>query len=493
MKKTGVLIIALAVLWGCGGNPPDEAPAHDPSLTYTLYSDKVELFVEFKPLVVGTVSRFATHLTKLGDTFTPVTEGTVTVSLIQNDKGIRHTEKAPASPGIYRLALKPSAAGTGRLVFDIQTKEFTDQIVIDPVTIYATAEQAVADVKEGPSTPVSYLKEQAWKVEFANEPVLPKPFHEIVKASGEILSAPGDEVVITATANGMVRFSNGKITEGAAVQNGQSLFTLSGSTAVDNIEARYREARANYEKAKLDFERATILVKEKIVSEKDYLNTKVAFENAEITYQTLAKNYSANGQRVTTPLRGFIKSIYVREGQYVSAGESLASVSQNQKLRLKAEVSQKYFSKLPGITSANFKTVYDNKVYDTQELNGRLLSYGKNVNEEVHLLPVIFEIDNRGNILPGSLVEVFLRTGVQPQSLAVPLTALIEEQSTFYVYVQTAGESFEKREVKLGGNDGRQVQILSGVNAGERVVTKGAYQIKLATMSGSVPAHGHEH
>jgi membrane fusion protein, heavy metal efflux system len=61
------------------------------------------------------------------------------------------------------------------------------------------------------------------------------------------------------------------------------------------------------------------------------------------------------------------------------------------------------------------------------------------------------------------------------------------------VYVQTAGESFEKREVKLGASDAAQVQLLSGVQEGERVVTKGAYQIKLATLSGTMPAHGHEH
>jgi membrane fusion protein, heavy metal efflux system len=70
---------------------------------------------------------------------------------------------------------------------------------------------------------------------------------------------------------------------------------------------------------------------------------------------------------------------------------------------------------------------------------------------------------------------------------------LVEEQGNFYVYVQTEGESFQKRNVTLGAQDGRRVQLLSGVAAGERIVTKGAYMIKLATQSGAVPAHGHEH
>jgi cobalt-zinc-cadmium efflux system membrane fusion protein len=145
------------------------------------------------------------------------------------------------------------------------------------------------------------------------------------------------------------------------------------------------------------------------------------------------------------------------------------------------------------VKSANFKTVYDGKVYDTQSLNGKLVSYGKNVNHEDHLIPVVFEIDNRGEIIPGSLVEIFMRSNTIANALVIPISALVEEQGTFYVYVQTAGESFEKRELKLGGNDGQYVQILSGVSNGERIVTKGSYQVKLATMSGAVPAHGHEH
>jgi multidrug efflux pump subunit AcrA (membrane-fusion protein) len=78
-------------------------------------------------------------------------------------------------------------------------------------------------------------------------------------------------------------------------------------------------------------------------------------------------------------------------------------------------------------------------------------------------------------------------------ALVIKESALIEEQGNFYVYVQTAGESFQKREVKTGKRDGEKVQILSGVQPGERVVTKGGHQIRLSSLSGALPAHGHEH
>lgn len=108
-------------------------------------------------------------------------------------------------------------------------------------------------------------------------------------------------------------------------------------------------------------------------------------------------------------------------------------------------------------------------------------------------IPVTFEIDNMGSIIPGSVVEVYLKSEPLLDVLVIPVSSLIEEQGIFYVYVQMGGESFEKREVQLGVNDGIHVQILKGIEEGERVVSKGAYQIKLATASGALPAHGHEH
>jgi membrane fusion protein, heavy metal efflux system len=131
-------------------------------------------------------------------------------------------------------------------------------------------------------------------------------------------------------------------------------------------------------------------------------------------------------------------------------------------------------------------------VYSTRNLNGRVVSTGKSAEAGAPFLPIHFEIDNAGNFIPGSVIEVFLQSGVAP-ALVIPTTSLLEEQGVFYTYVQVAGESFQKRELKIGASDGMHVQVLSGIVAGERVVTKGGYQIKLSVASGAMPAHGHEH
>nr|MBA2328918.1 efflux RND transporter periplasmic adaptor subunit [Flavisolibacter sp.] len=308
-------------------------------LAYTLYTDKSELFVEFKPLVVGQTSKFAAHLTLLGENFLPYTEGTVTVSLIQDDKGIKNTATSPASPGIFRLALQPGQAGMGKLLFDIQTKDFTDQFIINSVQVYADEKTAIAaQPAETAGSDISYLKEQAWKVEFANAPVKKEMLFDVIKATGEIQSAPGDEVTIAAKSNGTVKFVGNNNITGAAIRSGQTMFSITGGEiAFENVDAAKQTARAELTIAKSEFERASELIKDKLITRAEFQNAKLRYEQAQITLNNLGRNYSG-GKSLSSPINGFVKNILVSEGQYVSAGQPLATLTRNQRIILKADV-----------------------------------------------------------------------------------------------------------------------------------------------------------
>ena len=95
-------------------------------------------------------------------------------------------------------------------------------------------------------------------------------------------------------------------------------------------------------------------------------------------------------------------------------------------------------------------------------------------------------------MIPGSFVEVFLLASPIENALTVPVSALTNELGHFYVYVQLHENEYCKQEVVLGAHNGKEVQILRGLHAGDTVVTKGAYQVKMAAFSGAIP-HGHEH
>jgi membrane fusion protein, heavy metal efflux system len=492
MRKILLISFLTAMLFSCNKKDEDKTKSELEPLAYTLYTDKLELFVEFKPLVVGEVSRFAAHITVLGESFKSLDVGKVTVSVTENGSAV---VDAPNPPGIFRPEIKPVKAGNNfKVTFDVVTKDFTDQFVIDDITVYPDMQTAIgSQVEEPEGNEIPYLKEQAWKVDFANQEVQKQMFFYTVRTTGQIITPPSDEAIISAKSSGIVTFNGNSYISGMPVRQGEGLFSVSGSNLNEqNINTKILEAKYNYEKAEADYDRATELIKDKIISEKEFLAIENTFEVARTIYTSLTQNYTGAGVRVYSPISGFIRTVNVQQGQFVEAGQTLAVISKNNRLLLKADLSQKYFDIINQIQSANFKTP-DGKTYDTESLNGSYIVSGKSTGQDNLLLPINFEIDYRNDLIPGTFVEVFLKTTRIPDALVIPVSSLIEEQGVFYVYVQTSGEGFEKREVSVTGSDGILVQVLSGIDEGERVVTKGAYQIKLSSMSGTMPVHGHEH
>ena len=107
-------------------------------------------------------------------------------------------------------------------------------------------------------------------------------------------------------------------------------------------------------------------------------------------------------------------------------------------------------------------------------------------------MPVYFEVINDGNLLEGAFAEFFLKGMLMRDRIVVPVTALIEEQNAFYVYVQLSGERFLKKPVRVGDADGLFVELNEGISPGERIVTRGAALLKAASVS-SAPVHSHTH
>lgn len=497
MKKLLAPITMAVLLAACTGTTDEHGHAHDEevALSHTVWTAKTELFVEFKPLVVGQVTSFAAHFSDMG-TFKPIEQGKVTVSLVQDGQGVRSTVDAPSQPGIFRPSIEPKAAGTYELWFEIETPLYTDKIIIENVTVYADGQAAIAANPQQPEdgNTISFLKEQAWKIDWAIAPVKRDTVFDVIQTGGEILPSRGDEKIISATANGIIMFNMDRTIVGNEVDNGALLFTIGGGGMADNnIETDFLQAKANYDQAKAEYDRKEQLYGSKAISKAEFDEATRDYELAKNQYENLAANFGNGGKQVKTSISGFVKRVFVTEGQYVKVGDPLVVVAQNRKLILQADVPQSKYNNLSGIATANFNTGEGNTCYSISDFNGNLLSYAKSVSKDDPFIPVQFEIDNLGELLPGSFAEVFIKTQAQGTNLVVPVSALMENYGNYSVYVQTEGESFEKREVTIGISDGRMVEILSGLNESEMVVTEGAYQVKMASMSSTVPAHGHAH
>lgn len=354
------------------------------------------------------------------------------------------------------------------------------------------AEEAAHEAEShgGHSDEIILTPEKAKAAGVMVETVTPGTFREVIPTSGQVLAAQGDENTLVAATAGVVSFSR-TVTEGMSVGRDVELLSVSAENLQDGDPVK--RARIAYERAKGEYERAEKLIGERIVSEKEFNVLKENYENARIAYEALSPSKAGKGVAVKSPMAGYVKACFVKEGDYVTVGQPLLSVTQTRRLMLRAEVSERYYSRLHNIASANFQTPYDDKVYSLTDLKGRLLSFGKSSDGTSYYVPVTFEFDNRGDVIPGSFVEVYLLASERQNVLSVPVSALTEEQGLYFIYCQIDEECYRKQEVTVGANDGKRVEILSGLKGGEKVVTQGAIHVKLASASTVIPGHTHNH
>ncbi|MDR0305293.1 MAG: efflux RND transporter periplasmic adaptor subunit [Chitinispirillales bacterium] len=504
MKKyllSTAVFTVITIIAGCGINNnkaagSDDDHAHDETIQLTAYSSDFELFVDASPFVAGQASNVLAHFSHLKN-FKPLEEGKVTVSLIVGTDGIRQTLDKPTKTGIYFFRLSPQAAGSGRIVFDMETASGKHQIIVPDITVYADEHEAYEAAAAGAATSidgVAFTKEQSWKVDFATAEARLEPFGQIIRTTAQIQLSHDDERIISAKTGGTV-FFNAVVTEGKTVNKGQTLFTIDASAVADNnLAVRYAEAQTEHARAKTEYERKTELAKDNIVSQSDLLRAKTEFTNAETVYNNLRQNFSAGKQSVSSPINGYVTRVLAQKGQYVEAGQPILIVSRNRDLLIKAELQPKHFRLLGNITGANIRILNSNQTFSLESLGGRVLSYGRSADISNPLIPVVFQVSNNEGFLAGSFVEMFIKTLNSAQAVTVPNEAIIEEMGNKFVFVQLTPQFFDKRSVKTGLTDGFRMEIKDGLRAGERVVSKGAIFVKLSQASGALDPHaGHAH
>ncbi|MGD9977909.1 MAG: efflux RND transporter periplasmic adaptor subunit [Bacteroidales bacterium] len=502
-------VLAVLTVAGCNVNHSNESDdehgheqhaesithEHEHKLMLTAYSPEFEIFAEADPFVIGKSSGVLSHFSTLSN-FKALENGIISVKLNVNGTQVSESIDQPTQKGIYNFTLKPEVAGKGQLEYSIKATNGTFQITIPNVEVYATeegADEAMGHAEVPAANTIKFTKEQSWKIDFETAKPTVEPFGQVIKTTAQVQPAQTDEVVLTSKAGGNVNFNSDMVVEGKDVKAGDVLLTVEASgMGDDNSAVKYTEAKNNYEKAKVNYGRALELSKDKFVSDKDLLELKNEYGNTKVLFDNLSKNFNADGQQVKSGINGYISHIFVKNGDYVPVGQPIFSIIRSEKLYLKADVQPRFASVLGDIKSANIRA--NGRTFTLDELNGKVISYGKSTNTDNYLIPVTLQMNSNSFFVPGSFVEIYLKTITRNNSLTIPNTAILEEQGNFFVLVQVNPELFEKRAIKLGVTDGLKSEVLGGISANDRVVTKGAIMVKLAQASGALDPHaGHVH
>ena len=296
----------------------------------------------------------------------------------------------------------------------------------------------------------------------------------------------------------------------AQVQTGVSLAQLEERIA--QAEAGFAAAQSQLELARQDSERVSRLHAIKAVPERRVELAKnglvireAALEAARKSLKSLSavkdqvnergKAVEQPDHRITlrSPISGTVVEVNATSGAHVESTQTLFRIIDLSRIWIRADIFE---TSLPGVRATTGASV---EVPGLPPLeitwqNGRLLTIGEVVDPHTRTIPVIWELANPDRLLKvGMLVRVHIRTGEQAKTLALPVSAIFQEDNKSVVYVHAAGETFDRRIVQSGIKDRGLVQILSGLSLGELVVVEGGYEVALAARSSGLPAEGHVH
>jgi membrane fusion protein, heavy metal efflux system len=493
---------------GCNRSAaPEAAPEEPETLSVTRWTGKTELFAEYPPLVVGGTSRFAIHLTWL-DSFKALTEGNVEVRL-QGGSGQPEVFRvdAPSRPGIFGVDVKPVHAGKRELVIALKSKGVSDEHRVGEVVVHPNAEAAQAAAGGGEDAAgISFLKEQQWSLDFGTAVVKEQALRESIRVPARVEARPGGAADVVAPIDGRLT----RVVEvplGASVSRGQELARLLPPPAVPGDLPQLQRARADAQTALAlatrDRERAERLTSAGAAPAKRLDEARSAEEQARAgvtaaeaslaQYNAARAGGAADAEGafvVRAPVSGVIALRDASTGANVSAGTALFRVVDASQVHVVGQIPEAETTRARVARAAEIEIAGQPDRIPA----GRLISMGKVLDAQSRTLPITFDFDNRTFGVPvGQAIFLHLLMDATAPRPVVPAVAVVDDAGRPIVFVQREGETFERRAVTLGPRSGDVVQITEGVKPGERVVTKGAYLVRLASLSTSVPAHGHVH
>ena len=508
--RTSVTIAAVVgcLLTGCT-RQVEEEPVEPTALVVTSWTDMSELFMEHPPFVAGEIIRFAVHLTDLTD-FSAVNAGRPSIELTPESGGpsVVLPGSEPLRPGAFRVEGTLPPAGQYRWALIVDAPGLADRHDLGTTTVFADEPAAAADADARPADDpeaISYLKEQQWTSVFAADTVREAEFRSAVRVPATIQPLTGGEAIVAAPSAG--RFAADTLVSiGAVVEAGQSLGRLEPRlTTVDNratIEAAVTEARADLETAQAESRRAERLLADRAVPARRVDEARRAVHVADTRARAIETRLAQHEKSLRTggagnsfvlraPIGGRVAEVSATLGASYEEGAPLFRIVRTDTVALQALVPAADARSTRDIESAALELPGwpEPLLLETHHRHDSGV-----IDPKTRALTVQFEVDNPGGqLLIGQTGTAVLYTRETRRVPAVPKSAVLMEAGRPYVFVQLGGELFARRRVVVSAREGDLVGLESGVQAGDRVVVRGAYDVQLASAATGLPAEGHLH
>jgi membrane fusion protein, heavy metal efflux system len=380
---------------------------------------------------------------------------------------------------------------------------------------------------EHPAGMVVMPIEQQWAIKLKSVAVTSAEVARQIAATGRVVPAAGHQVVVAPPVGGMI--TGGRLPRvGQRVTKSQTLAVLrqqvtaaeaaqiaaaNSQLQIENarLEAERKrltqqveEAKANFDLAVVALDHANKLYARKAYSVHQVLESKARHKAAEAGYQSAVQQLEAlksvqpqaagaiklNGYAVAAPLSGTVVKVRKAEGDHVTPGEAILEIVNLETVWIEAPIFERDLHNL----SKGVRAVFTTPAHPGTEFAGAMVDIGAVIDERTRAATVIFQAPNAGRaLLIGMQANVRLDAGAKSEAILIPKQAVQENEGRKQVFVVLTGEEFEPRDVSLGDEYGDKIAVLTGLKEGERVVTQGAYQLRLKQLRPGGGEEGDEH
>ena len=269
-----------------------------------------------------------------------------------------------------------------------------------------------------------------------------------------------NEVDVVARTSGPITELN--VEEGDFVERGQVLARIDEREARAQLEI----AKVNLEETRVAFERAKISRENDIISDEAFDQAQARYESAQaqIASQELELSYTV----IEAPFDGLIIERAIKFAEFVNNGTRLFRLSDFDPLLCPIQVPEKDLGKVRKGQSA-YLTV---EAFPDERFAARVLRVNPVVDRATGTVKVTLEVNGRGRLRPGMFGSVYVELDVRENTLVIPRAALVLESLGDVVYVLADGQA-ARAEVRLGYEEADSVEVLEGLEAGQRVLVVG--------------------
>jgi cobalt-zinc-cadmium efflux system membrane fusion protein len=295
--------------------------------------------------------------------------------------------------------------------------------------------------------------------------------------------------------------------QGDVVKTGQALAWFD-SPELGLAWAEYAKAKGRTNFARKNLQREETLFAKKISPEKDVVRARQELADAEADFTFAQEKFHLLGVdiaqfeqkhvgdqhplvAVSSPIRGSVIERAATQGEVVNPDKTLFTVADLSKLWVIIDIYEKDLRRvLPGTTVKVTTTAYPDKSF-----RGVISFIDDVMDEKSRLIKARVVVENANRLLkPGMFAAVTIDVkGVQTEkAIMIPEEAVFLDGSQNFVFIRTAPEEFEMREITVGRTLGKRLEVIHGLKKGEPVAVKGAFILKSELKKGElVDEHGH--